>query len=97
MQTGAGKRYLFGAIDRTSKLAFAELHPQTTQAIAVDFLRRVLEQIPYKVHQLLKDNGVQFRNLPHHLQAGRHPVGQRCDAWGIEQRISKPAHPWTNG
>ena len=24
-------------------------------------------------------------------------MGQRCDAWGIEQRISKPAHPWTNG
>ena len=57
-QTAAGKRYLFGAIDRTSKLAFAELHPQATQAIAVDFLRRVLEQIPYKVHQLLTDNGV---------------------------------------
>ena len=97
VQTAAGKRYLFGAIDRTSKLAFAELHPQATQVIAVDFLRRVLEQISYKVHKLLTDNGVLFRNLPHHLQAGRHPVGQLCDAWGIEQRFIKPAHPWTNG
>ena len=40
---------------------------------------------------------IQFRNLPHHLQAGRHPVGQLCDAWGIERRFTKPAHPWTNG
>ncbi|MGI4872623.1 MAG: hypothetical protein ACRYFX_15785 [Janthinobacterium lividum] len=41
-QTEEGKQYLVVAIDRTSKLAFAELHPQATQAIAVAFLRRVL-------------------------------------------------------
>ena len=97
VQTEEGKQYLFIAIDRTSKLAFAELHPQATQAIAVEFLRRVLPQIPYKVHKLLSDNGIQFRNLPHHVHVGRHPVGQLCDEWGIEQRFTKPAHPWTNG
>jgi len=97
VQTEEGNQYLVVAIDRTSELAFAELHPQATQAIAVVFLRRVLRQIPYKVHKLLTDNGVQFRNLPHHLKAARHPVGQLCDEWGIEQRFTKPAHPWTNG
>ena len=97
VRTEEGKLYLFVAIDRTSKLAFAELHPQATQAIAVDFLRRVLERIPYRVHKLLTDNGVPFRNLPHHLKAGRHPVEQLCAEWGIEQRFTKPAHPWTNG
>ncbi|HEX8507304.1 MAG TPA: IS481 family transposase [Hymenobacter sp.] len=97
VQTEEGKHYLFVAIDRTSKLAFAELHPQATQAIAVDFLRRVLGQIPYQVHTLLTDNGIEFRPLPHHPKAGRHPVGQLCDEWGIEQRFTKPAHPWTNG
>ena len=85
------------AIDRTSKFAFAELHPHATQALAVDFLCRVLSQIPYKVHKVLTDNGIQFRNLPHHTQIGRHPFGQLCDEWGIEQRFTKPAHPWTNG
>ncbi len=85
------------AIDRTSKLAFAELQPQATQASAAGFLRRVLGQIPYKVQKLLTDNGIQFRTLPHHRHAGRHPVGQICDAWGIEQRFTKPAHPWANG
>ena len=97
VQTEEGKQYLFIAIDRTSKLAFAELHSQATQAIAVEFLRRVLPQIPYKVQKLLTDNGIQFRNLPHHVHVGRHPVGQLCDEWGIEQRFTKPAHPWTNG
>ena len=97
MQTKEGKQYLFRAIDRTSKLAFAELHPQATQAIAVEFLRRVLPQIPYKVPKRLSDNGIQFRNLPPHFHVGRHPVGQLCDEWGIAQRFTKPAHPWTNG
>jgi transposase-like protein len=97
VRTEEGKHYLFVAMDRTSKLAFAELHPQATQASAVDFLRRVLERIPYKIHKLLTDNGIQFRHLPHHRQAGRHPLGQLCDEWGIEQRFTKPAHPWTNG
>ena len=97
VQTEEGKQYLFVAIDRTSKLAFAELHPQATQAIAVNFLRGVVLQLPYKVHKLLTDNGIQFRNLPHHPRVGRHPVGQLCDEWGIEQRFTKPAHPWTNG
>lgn len=97
VQTEEGKLYLFIAIDRTSKFAFAELHPQATQALAVAFLGRVLPQIPYKVHKVLTDNGIQFRNLPHHTRVGRHPFGQLCDAWGIEQRFTKPAHPWTNG
>ena len=96
-QTEEGSLFLFVAVDRTSKLAFAELHPQATQAIAVDFLRRVLARLPYQVHQLLTDNGIQFRNLPHHGQVGRHPVGQLCDEWGIKQRFTQPAHPWTNG
>ena len=95
--TEEGKQHLFSALDRTSKRAFAELHPQATQAIAVEFLRRVLPQIPYKVHKLFSDNGIQFRNLPHHVHVGRHPVGQLRDEWSIEQRFTKPAHLWTNG
>lgn len=97
LRTEEGKQYLFVAIDRTSKLAFAELQPVATQIVAAEFLRRVLAQLPYKVHKLLTDNGVQFRTLPHHTPSGRHPVGQVCDEWGIEQRFTKPAHPWTNG
>lgn len=96
MQTEEGKQALFIAIDPTSKLAFADLHPQATQAIAVGFLRRVLPQISYKLHKILTDNMIWSRNLLHHPHVGRHPIGL-CDEWGIEQRFTKPAHPWTNG
>ena len=48
------------AIDRTSKGAFAELHPPAKRVVAAEFLRRVLDKLPYKGHTLLTDNGVQF-------------------------------------
>ena len=97
VQTEEGKQYLFVAIDRTSKLTFAELHPQATQALAVVFLERVLVRIPYQAINVLTDNGIQFRNMPHHPHLDRPPFGRLCDKWGIEQRFTKPAHPWTSG
>ena len=97
LRTEAGKAYLFVAVDRTSKVAIAELHPAATQAIAAGFLRRVLAQLPYQVHKVLTDNGGQFGNMPHHVHCGRHVFDQVCDEHGIEHRFTKPAHPWTNG
>ncbi len=49
MQTEEGHQYLCVAIDRTSKVAFAELHPRAKRVIAAEFLRRVLDKLPYKV------------------------------------------------
>lgn len=34
-------------------------------AQAADFLRRVVENLPYKVHKVLPDNGTLFGNMPH--------------------------------
>ena len=65
VQTEEDKQYLFVAIDRTSKVAFAKFHPYAKQVVAAEFLRRVLDKLPYKVHTLLTDNGVQFTPQPH--------------------------------
>ena len=97
VRTEQGKLYLFVAIDRTSKVAFAELQPRATKMLAADFLRRVLAALPYKVHKVLTDNGTQFGNMPHQPYAGRHIFDRVCDEHGIEHRFTKPAHPWTNG
>ena len=42
VQTEEGKQYLFVAIDRTSKAAFAELHPRAKRVVTAEFLRRML-------------------------------------------------------
>src|SRR3954451_24315533 len=60
VRTEQGKLYLFAAIDRTSKFAFAELHEQATRRIAGDFLRHLIAAVPDRAHAVLADNGTHF-------------------------------------
>ena len=62
VQTEEGKLYLFVAIDRTSKFAFAKLHERMTRSVAVEFLRHLIAVVPYKIYIILTDNGIQFAN-----------------------------------
>jgi len=47
---------MFVAIDRTSKFAFVELHENSKTATSRDFLLRLIEAVPYKIHTVLTDN-----------------------------------------
>ena len=58
--TGEGKLYLFVAIDRTSKFAVARLYDEATRPTACQFLEELLAAVPYRIHTLLTDNGIQF-------------------------------------
>src|SRR5271168_1871891 len=60
VRTAEGRLYLFVAIDRTSKFAFAELHARATTRVAADFLRALIQAVPYRVHTILTDNGIHF-------------------------------------
>ncbi len=75
LRTEEGKLYLFVAIDRTSKFAFAELHERATRRIAADFLGRLVAAVPYRIHTVLTDNGTHFTDpgaggRPRGLEAG---------------------------
>ena len=89
--------YLFVAIDRTSKVGFAEQHPRAKRVVAAEFLRRVLDKLPCKVHTVLTDNGVQFTPQAHQFLPGGHSFDRSSREYGVEHRLTKPAHPWTNG
>lgn len=97
VRTEEGKLHLFVAIDRTSKVAYAELHPRATKMIAAQFLRNLIELIPYKLHTILTDNGIQFTNREKDKLAFTHIFDRVCVQHGIEHRLTKPNHPWTNG
>src|SRR5712675_1893180 len=58
VRTGEGKLYLFVAIDRTSKFAFAQLHPTANVKTAVNFLAALIKSVPYRIHTVLTDNGI---------------------------------------
>src|ERR687889_462634 len=60
VRTEEGRLYLFVAIDRTSKFAFVELHERVTRRVAGNFLRALVEAVPYKAHTVLTDNGTHF-------------------------------------
>ena len=47
-----GKLYLFVAIDRTSKFAFTRLEKEATRQSAADFLRSLVEAVPYQIHTI---------------------------------------------
>ena len=102
VQTAEGKLRLFVAIDRISKFAFARLEESANIYTAAAFLRALIEVVPYKIHTVLTDNGIQFCDLPSRrngptAQLRRHMFDRTCRENGIEHRLTKPNHPWTNG
>ena len=111
VQTAEGRLYLFVAIDRTSKFAFVELHRTALRRTAADFLRHLVEAVPYKINIVLTDNGTHFTTpgaggsaaqlVAEALAKGEpvwaHAFEYACATLGIEHRTTKPKHPWTNG
>jgi transposase InsO family protein len=110
VRTQQGRLYLFVAIDRTSKLAYTELHEKATTRVAADFLRALIKAVPYKIHIVLTDNGIHFTNpigtwSPTEIKAmierrerfRCHSFELACAQNDIDHRLTKPKHPWTNG
>ena len=97
LRTGEGKIRLFVAIDRTSKFAYVELHERAGKMIAAQFLRNLIAAVPYKIHTILTDNGVQFTNRKQDRFAFEHIFDRVCADHQIEHRLTKVNHPWTNG
>jgi transposase InsO family protein len=107
--TEQGKLVMLVAIDRTSKFAFAEL--RISRRTAADLLRRLIEAVPLTAHTVLTDNGTHFTSPRHKRSAAaeiRLPIktGEifRAQAFeltyaqlGIDHRLTKPCHSWTNG
>ena len=112
VQTAEGKLYLFVGIDRTSKFAVTQLVDKADRKTAWEFLQHMLEAMPYQVHTILTEqaiegaigpspmaSGIQFAEQPRN----RNTITSRpmrfdmiCEANGIEHRLTKPNHPWTN-
>jgi IS30 family transposase len=94
-----GKGFLFVAVDRTSKSVFARICRRATKLAAAAFPKVLVRPVPYRVHTILTDNGVQFVDR---YQGGSQTwigriFGRTCPLGGIEHRLTKPYHPWTDG
>jgi hypothetical protein len=101
VRTEERKPYLFVAVDRTSKYAFARPRAKATTVTAREFLDELASAVPYKIHTVLTVNGIQFADLPKDRDGftarwrGR-PFDRLGLEHGIEHRLTKPNHPSTN-
>ena len=111
VRTAEGKLYLFVAIDRTSKFAVARLYDEATRPTACQFLQELLKVVPYRIHTLLTDRaiegatgpspaarGIQFAEQPRNrntILSRQSRFDMICEANGIEHRLTKPNHPWS--
>jgi Integrase core domain len=98
VRTAEGKLYLFVAIDRTSKFAFVELVERADMQAAARFLEALVAAVPYRIHTVLTDNGIQFADLPKNRKGPTarfrgHPFDRVCLRHGIDHRLTKPNHP----
>ena len=83
VSTEQSKLHLFVAIDRTSKFAFVQLREKATQRIAAAFLHDLVAAVPYTIHTVLTNNGIQF--------TGNRPVDEEAEAkaaafWATQDR-----------
>ena len=100
-----GKLFMFLAIDRVSKFVHVAFHDANTKMNGAAFLREVVEVFPYKLHTVLTDNGMAFADLPKNrgrypeieVLFGGHIFDRVCQEHGIEHKLTRPYHPWTNG
>jgi len=62
-------------------------------------LEALVAAVPYRVEIVLTDNGIQFADLPKNRSGppARLRGHHACREHGIEHRLTKPNHPWTNG
>jgi transposase InsO family protein len=60
---------------------------------AAQFLRDLLQALPYRIHTLLTDNGIQFTNCALDTHAFAHIFDRVCRENGIEHRLTKVRHP----
>ena len=97
-----GKLFMFLAIDRVSKFVHVGFYDANTKANGAAFLREVVAAFPYRIHTVLTDNGMAFADLPkcrdgHTARWMGHIFDRVCRVHGVEHRLTKPYHPWTNG
>ena len=103
VQTAEGKLYLYRRHrSHESNSPSCNSSKKTGRTSASAFLKALIEAVPYKIHTVLTDNGIQFTFPPRYADGPTasymtHMFDMRCQENGIEHRLTKLKHPWTNG
>jgi transposase-like protein len=96
------KYYLFVAIDRATRLLYYKVYSAKTSENAKKFMEECLDYFPFKITHVLTDNGFEFTNRLIRSKKGDlctkdSKLDVVCKDNNIDHRLTKPAHPQTNG
>ena len=81
------KRYIFTAIDLSSRFAFAYTYKSNSSANGSDFLDKFLEVAPFVARRIQTDNGSEFAKY----------FEDACQKRGLTHFFNYPKHPQANG
>jgi len=81
------KRYIFTAIDVSTRFAFAYTYKSNSSANGDDFLGKFLKVAPFTVKHIQTDNGSEF---------AKH-FDEKCQRDGLPHFYNYPKHPQSNG
>jgi transposase InsO family protein len=65
--------------------------------IAAQVLRHLIAAVPYTLHPVLTDHGIQFTTRQRNHYAFRHIFERVCHEHSLDHRLTTTNHPWTNG
>ncbi|WP_204259668.1 DDE-type integrase/transposase/recombinase [Lichenicola cladoniae] len=87
---------------RTSKFAVVHLAGSADRQSALALLETVIKAVPYRIHTVLADSDIPFCHPPRYrsgpiVRFGMHLFDRLCRQPDVENRLTKPNHPWTNG
>ena len=81
------KRYIFTAIDVSTRFAFACTYSSNSSANGSDFLRKFVKVAPFNTARIQTDNGGEFEKY----------FDKTCQDGGLVHFFNYPKHPQSNG
>ncbi len=84
------------AINLDTRMTFRYLHDEKTTDNIINFINRMLDYFPFRVHCLQSNNGTEFAYRKHSFET-EHPLGIFCKKNYIKRVYSPAASPWYNG
>jgi transposase InsO family protein len=82
---------LYIAIDDYSRFLTADILPDKTMWSSAIFFESSALRMPFSIDMYYTDNGGEYKGNE------THALVSTCARLGIQQRYTKPNHPWTNG
>lgn len=82
---------LYIAIDDYSRFLTADILPDKTMWSSAVFFESSALRLPFSMDMYYTDNGGEYRGNE------THALVSACARLGVQQRYTKPNHPWTNG